>query len=206
MAFRERAAPERASSQPLSFEGPGFVKSPGPFSFLRLVSSVGSERRPTKPEVARSSRARGATTSRCSAVGSAPALGAGGRRFEPCHRDHFLQRPLVAELADAPVSEAGAQDMSVRLGPRGPIHPASVAQRREHDRPKVVGGGSNPPGRATHRCRGMGQLAIRSRHEAAIALSVTSSPRSARCWKASSWWAATAASSAPTAARWSSST
>ena len=31
--------------------------------------------------------------SRCSAGGSAPALGAGCRRFESCHLDHSLYKP-----------------------------------------------------------------------------------------------------------------
>ena len=50
----------------------------------------------------------------CSAVGSAPALGAGCRRFESCHSDHvaaddisfaatfFIKKPLLAHSVAAP--------------------------------------------------------------------------------------------------------
>jgi hypothetical protein len=54
-----------------------------------LVSSVDPERRPTKPEAARSNRARGANTRRASSTGRAAASKAEGSRFDPVARCQF---------------------------------------------------------------------------------------------------------------------
>ena len=40
------------------------------------------------------------TESGCSAAGSAPALGAGCRKFESCHSDHKSPKPLIQSVSD----------------------------------------------------------------------------------------------------------
>ena len=113
-----------------------------------LVSSVGSERRPTKPEVARSSRARGANNGcvaerpiaaackavshedtvvrihphpqlcRASSTGRAAASKAEGSRFDPVVRCQTSRRSQVAE--GIWLQTRRRKPASVRIGPSSP--------------------------------------------------------------------------------------
>ncbi len=88
-----------------------------------------AEQPPCKRQVAGSNPVTSTTNQRLvNSAARVPARLAGSRGFDS--RTGRQHHPLVAEMADAPVSETGAHaGMSVRLGPRGP-HTSPVAQRK----------------------------------------------------------------------------
>ena len=81
------AQPKWIFSSRVRLDGPGHCSIRDRIKFFASLAQQDSERRFTKPEVARSIRARGASSSsRCSADGSARVSGTRGCRFEPCRR------------------------------------------------------------------------------------------------------------------------
>ncbi len=69
----------------------GSIPSAPTITLHGAIAQLG-ERLPCKQEVVGSIPTGSTKTTPCSAVGSAPALGAGCRRFEPVHGDHYRQR------------------------------------------------------------------------------------------------------------------